>query len=326
MKAHLFLGDDVPRRRAAFEQEVRSWRGQISPMDFDQYDMADPQQAMRAASVVRMPPLDGPARVVVWKNLQALTKPTLEIRAELEESIPQAHPDVVLIAEGDSGPTAKGRPASIAVPIRPVATLIAGADIQAFSAPPWWAKEEQQKVVLEMATEAGVELTTDLVAELLQMVGADTGRIGAALTQLSLLEGPVTKRVLRQLLVADHADLEAFHLLALKGKTREALRLIPQFEAAQLKAPEAIIRLQNLALRTLAVSHTRAKDDAAVAAVSGIPEKQLYFRRKEWSLLKKSKAEAALSAAVELAGQLSAGRKLPLPVVLRTYLALSRAA
>ena len=326
MKAHLFLGDDGPRRRAAFERCVREWRSQVSALDFDSYDLSDPQQAMRAASVIRMPPLDGAARVVVWKNMQALTKPSLELRAELEESIPQAHPDVVLIAEGNSGPAAKGRPASLAVPIRPVASAIAGAEIQSFSAPPWWAKDDQQALVMAMAKEAGVKLPPELAGELLQMVGADTGRIGAAMAQLALVGEPPSKRLLRSLLVADHADLEAFHLLALKGKTREALRLIPQFEAAQLKPAEAIIRLQNLALRTLAVSHSRAKDDAAVAIVSGIPEKQLYFRRKDWSLLKKSKAEAALGAALELAGQLSAGRKLPLPVLLRTYLALSRAA
>jgi len=326
MKAHLFLGDDGPRRRAAFEQAVKDWQSQVSALDFDSYDLSDPQQAMRSASTVRMPPLDGAARVVVWKNMQALSKPSLELRAELEEAIPQAHPDVVLIAEGNSGPAAKGRPASLAVPIRPVASMIAGAEIQSFSAPPWWAKDDQQALVLQMAKEAGVKLPSALAGELLQMVGADTGRIGAAMAQLALVGEPPTKRLLRSLLVADHADLEAFHLLAIKGKTREALVLIPQFEAAQLKPAEAIIRLQNLALRTLAVSHSRAKDDAAVAIISGIPEKQLYFRRKDWSLLKKSKAEAALGAALELAGQLSAGRKLPLSVLLRTYLALSRAA
>lgn len=326
MRMTLFLGDDGPRRRVAFEQAVKDWQSQVSVLDFDSYDLADPQQAMRSASTVRMPPLDGAARVVVWKNMQALSKPSLELRAEMEESIPQAHPDVVLIAEGNSGPAAKGRPASLAVPIRPVASAIAGAEIQSFNAPPWWAKDDQQALVMAMAKDAGVKLPPELAGELLQMVGADTGRIGAALTQLALVGEPPSKRLLRSLLVADHADLEAFHLLALKGKTREALRLIPQFEAAQLKPAEAIIRLQNLALRTLAVSHSRAKDDAAVAIVSGIPEKQLYFRRKDWSLLKKSKAEAALGAALELAGQLSAGRKLPLPVLLRTYLALSRAA
>lgn len=326
MRCHLYLGDDGPRRRVAFEKAVADWRSQVSPLDFDSYDLSDPIQAMRSASAIRMPPLASPARVVVWKNLQALTKPSLELRAELEEAIPNAHPDVVLIAEGDSGPSAKGRPVSIAIPIRPLATAIAAAETQSFSAPPWWAKEEQQKLVLQMAKDAGVELTADLAGEVLQMVGADTGRIGAALAQVALVREPVSKRLLRSLLVADHADLEAFHLLAIKGKTREALKLIPQFEVAQLKPAEAIIRLQNLALRTLVVSHSRAKDDATVASVTGIPAKQLYFRRKEWSLLKKSKTEAALAAATELAGQLSAGRKLPLPVVLRTYLALSRAA
>ena len=326
MKASLFLGDDGPRRQAAFEKAVAELKKRAGVLDFDVYDLADPAQAMRSASTLRMPPLAGDVRVVVWRNLQALTKPSLEIKAELEEALPNAHPGVVLIAEGDSGPVAKGRPATIAIPIRPMAAVIAKAEIEAFSAPPWWDTPAQQQVVLEIAKEAGVALPVDLAGEVLQMVGADTGRIAGAMAQIALLGEAPSKRLLRQLLMSDHADLEAFHLLALRGKTREALALIPQFEAARVKPAEAVIRLQNLALRTLAVSHSRAKDDALVATATGIPTKQLYFRRKEWALLKKSKTEAALAAALELAGQLSAGRKLPLPVVLRTYLALSRAA
>lgn len=322
MKLILYLGDDGPRRRAAFEQAVKGWRSQVSVLDCDVFDLSDPSAVMRAAGTVRMPPLAGAARLVVWKNLQALAKPTPTIRAELEECLPQAHPDVLLLAEGDSGPTAKGRPVTLAVPIRPLAVLISQAEIQAFSKPPWWAREEQQQLVVTMAKEAGLTLPLDLAAELLQMVGADTGRIGMALTQLAQLGEPVTKRALRQLLVADHTDLDAFHLLAVRGKVREAMRLIPQFVVAGMKPAEAVIRLQTLALKTMAVAHTKAKDDAAVSTVIGVQQKQLYFRRKEWALLKPAKAEAALAAAVDLANQLEQGRKLSLEVTLRTYLAL----
>lgn len=323
MRAHLYLGDDGPRRLAAFEQAVKDWRSQISAMDFDVFDVADPAQVMRAAGALRMPPLDGPARLAVWKNLHALSKPSPAVQAELEEAIPNAHPDVVLIAEGATGAAVKGRPITLVTPIRPLGVAIAKAEIHGFSKPPWWSQEEQQKLVVAMAKEAGVALPADLAVEMLQMVGTDTGRIGAALAQLALLGEPVTKRVLRSLLVADHADLESFHLLAVRGKVREALRLIPQFEVSGMKPAEAIIRLQNLAMRTMAVAGTKAKDDAAVAVISGIPEKQLYFRRKEWGRLKPARCEAALSAATDLAADLGQGRKLNLAVLLRTYLALS---
>ena len=183
----------------------------------------------------------------------------------------------------------------------------------------------RRKVVLAMAADAGVKLTDELAAEMLLLVGNDSGRIGAALGQMALLKEPITKKLLRSLLEGDHADLDAFHQLAVTGKTREALRLIPQFEVAGMKPAEVVIRLQNLALRTLAVVSTKARDDAATSVVSGISERQLYFRRKEWARIKPAKAEAALVAATDLARQLSSGRKLPLPVVLRTYLSLCRA-
>ena len=326
MKLTLFLGDDSARRLAAFELAAKEWRSEVSPMDFDVFDLADPQQAMRAAGAVRMPPLDGPARVVIWKNLQALGKPSQAIKAEFEECIPQAHPDVLVIAEAKTGAATKGKAATLSSPIRPLAAVIAKAETKGFSKPAWWDNPGQQTMVIAMAKEVGVSISADLAGQVLQMVGADTGRISAAFEQLAQLGEPASKRLLRSLLEADQADLEAFHLLAVQGKTREALQLIPQFETAGLKPAEAIIKLQNLAIKTLAVSSTRAKDDASVSTVAGIPERQLYFRRKEWARIKASKAEAALAAATDLAGQLSTGRRLALPVLLRTYLALSRVA
>ena len=325
MKVFLFLGNDGPRRRAGFEAAVAEWRTKVSVMDFDCFDLKEPGQALAAFGALRLGPLDGKQRLVVWKNAHVLTKPTHAMTCEADECVPHTHPDVVLLAEGETGAAIKGKKATLTIPIQPLARLFSTAKTKEFSAAPWWSKDEQKKVVLAMAADAGVKLTDDLAAEMLLLVGNDSGRIGAALGQMALLKEPITKKLLRSLLEGDHADLDAFHQLAVTGKTREALRLIPQFEVAGMKPAEVVIRLQNLALRTLAVVSTKARDDAATSVVSGISERQLYFRRKEWARIKPAKAEAALVAATDLARQLSSGRKLPLPVVLRTYLSLCRA-
>lgn len=325
MKSQFFFGSDGPRRIAALEAAVAEARKEVSPLDVDVFDLKDSTRVGQAISAIRLPPLVGDRRVVVWKGLNAFAKPSKSVQAELEESIPQAHPQVLLIAEAETSAVVKNRAATLPVTAKPLQNLLSRSKPEVFDAPPWWSENGWVDLARAMAREHQIKASEEVVQEVLTMVGKDSGRLSASFEAMARLDGPLTKARVRQLVDGDAGDLQAFHLAVLTGERRKALRMVPLLERGGLKPAEAVIRLQNLALKTLAVSSIRARSDAQVSTITGISGKQLYFRRKEWSRLKPARCAAALATATDLASQLSQGRPLPLATVLRNYLAISAA-
>lgn len=330
MQLELFLGDDAFRRQAALADRLEALAAEVDPIDLEVFDLSDPAQLARGITAVRIGPLLGDVRVVVWHGLDLLLQPKAKVLAQLEAAIPEADASVVVLAEGHT-PSVKNKKGDV-LPLltncRPLQRRLEGAETQRFDLPAPWDRKGQLALVKTLAADAEVELPADKREELLDRVGFDSARLHRELLKLGKLVAggqAITSGTLRRAVHSDKADLAALHLAVIQGNGRRALELAEQVVAAGLKAAECAALLQREALATLLVSRTTADSDGTVAGWLGCSPGVLYHRRREWSRLRRQRCEAAMEKALELAEAITSGRPLTTRQLLQQY-ALSCAA
>jgi len=321
MIVELFLGSDGFRRGQALAARVADWLPEVDPIDFEEFDLRSPAQVGQAVTALRIGPLLGPARLVVWKGLEVLLKASGPLLGQLEEALPAAHPDLVLLAEGETKSTGK-KAAGMVAGCRPMQLLVEGATTKTFDRPAPWDRPGQVDVVLELAAQAGLAVGRDRADELVDRLGTDSARLWMELQKLAVLEAqgqPITSGLIRRATQGDHADLGALHRAVVRGEGRKALALAEQVVAAGTKPAECVMALQREALATMLVAHTSGKDNEVVADWLRCSPGMLFHRRKEWAGIKKARAAEALAVVLQLAEVVEGGRPLSVRQLLQRY-------
>ena len=113
----LFLGSDAFRRGRALEQRRLEWADQINLLDQEVFDLSDSTQLAAAITAIRIGPLLSPARLVVWRNAEALLKVKLRLQGELEEALAGRADDLILLMECRTSPGKKGARPTVVPPV-----------------------------------------------------------------------------------------------------------------------------------------------------------------------------------------------------------------
>lgn len=328
MHVELFLGSDAFRRGRALEQRRLEWADQINLLDQEVFDLSDSTQLAAAITAIRIGPLLSPARLVVWRNAEALLKVKLRLQGELEEALAGRADDLILLMECRTSPGKKGARPTVVSTCRQLQELLifAMGEAVVLDAPAPWDEPGKVAMVREMASEIGLDLSADHAAAVVEMVGSDSARAATEVRKIQALAATgssITTGTLRRAIDADHVDLAALHRAVLDGDGRRALRLADQVERTGMKAGQVVAQLQQLALQSTLISNTTGNENQTVAHWLRTSPGAIYFRRKEHPKGSQSKrrSRAALEASTTLAIAIGKGQPLRTPEVLRRYVA-----
>ena len=299
MRVLSFTGSDAGLRRHALAQALPQG---LHPLDIGWFDMALPAGRSGGAAAVARGPLVGDRRVVVWTNVDALSKlgpadPTWTLLLRVAAA---PRTDVTLLAEGEA----------ISIPVEGWAQLVARGTEQVFAAPAPFKPKEQEAMVRTVANQAGVALAEGAAEAVLEACGPESTRVRHLLERLALTATePLTANVVRAAAAAEALSVFDLVKACLAQDKPRALRAAAAVAQGKQDMGLLLRTMQKQALEQLVISQTMQADKGVVAKVLGYRKSGVvYFRRQELPLF--PAAEVVLAAAIAMAGEVTEGVRL----------------